>query len=66
MNMERKRLNACHEDIINAMAQAHEEFGIEMSIKEYDRLGTLKRYGETMKALGEALRSVETALLEFV
>ena len=64
MTMEQK-LSECHEDIINAMAQTHEEFGIEMSSKEYDRLGTLKRYGETMKALSEALRSVETALLEF-
>lgn len=66
MNMDKKRLEACHEDLVNAMAQAHEEFGIAMSSKEYDRLGTLKRYGETMKALSEALRSVETALLEYV
>ncbi len=66
MNMEKQRLMDCHEDLINAMAQAHEEFGIEMSNKEYNRLGILKRYGETMQALGEALRSVETALLEFV
>ena len=65
MNMERKHLNDCHEDIINAMAQAHEEFGIEMSSKEYDRLGTLKRYGETMKALSEALIHVEKALIDF-